>query len=82
MATIKDLKEWLNRFPDETIVEFGVQGKSGNYESYGPLNFITPTLDSIDSGDGWEFMDFRTNPFVKEKDEAFGKCYLRIGEPN
>jgi hypothetical protein len=25
MTTRKDLQEWLNRFPEDTIIEFGIQ---------------------------------------------------------
>lgn len=80
MATIKELKEWLNRFPEDTIVEFGIQQKSGNYEAYGAVHFVTPTLEDNDIGDGWEFTDMRNNQFVKEDATYFGKCFLRLGE--
>jgi hypothetical protein len=30
--------------------------------------------------DGWEFIDFRNNQYVKEDDEHFAKCFLRLGE--
>jgi hypothetical protein len=65
MTTRKDLQEWLNRFPEDTIIEFGIQ-----------------QLEDSDVGDGWEFTDFRSNKFVKPDAEHFGKCYLRIGEPD
>ena len=80
MATIKDLKEWLNRFPDDTIIEFGIQQRAGNYESYGAVNFESPNLTDNDIGDGWEFTDFRSNQFVKKDAPCYGKCYLRLGE--
>ena len=79
MTTVKEFKEWLNRFPDDTVVEVGVQKPGGNYESYGPVDFVSPELTD-DSGDGWEFFDFRNNQFVKESDVRFGKCYLQLGE--
>lgn len=82
MTTKKELIEWLNRFPDETIIEVGIQQRAGNYESYGCLNFTSPKLEDSDSGEGWEFMDFRDSKFTKQTDDNFGKCYLRIGEPN
>jgi hypothetical protein len=65
MTTRKDLQEWLNRFPEDTIIEFGIQ-----------------QLEDSDIGDGWEFTDFRNNRFVKPDAKHFGKCYLRIGEPD
>jgi hypothetical protein len=80
MTTKKEFIEWLNRFPDETIIEVGIQGTSGNYESYGCLNFVSPILTDSDVGDGWEFSDFRNNKFVKETDERHNKSFLRLGE--
>ena len=80
MTTLKDLKEWLNRFPDDTIIEFGIQQRAGNYEAYGAVKFENPKLTNNDIGEGWEFMDFRNNQFVKEDATYFGKCYLRLGE--
>lgn len=80
MTTIKEFKEWLNRFPDDTIIEVGIQQMSSNFESYGAINFESPKLDGGDCGHGWEFIDFRNNRFVKEDEPHFGKCYLRLGE--
>jgi hypothetical protein len=80
MATIKEFKEWLNRFPEDTIIEVGIQGRAGNYEAYGAVNFETLKLEDNDYGYGWEFLDFRTNQFIKEDSTYFGKCYLRLGE--
>jgi len=80
MTTRKQLQEWLDRFPEDAIVEVGIQQSSRNYESYGGVDFISPELKDDDYGDGWEFMDFRNNRFVKENDEHFGKTYLRLGE--
>jgi len=81
MTTRKDLQEWLNRFPEDTIIEFGIQQEAGGYQSYGSVEFETPILEDSDIGDGWEFSDFRNNQFVKPDAKHFGKCYLRIGEP-
>ena len=82
MTTIKEFKEWLNRFPEDTIVEFGIQQHARNYESYGAVNFISPTLENADSGNGWEFIDFRDNKYVNQDAPHFGKCYLTLGESN
>ena len=80
MATIKEFKEWLNRFPEDTIIEVGIQGRAGNYEPYGAVHFESPKLEDNDCGNGWEFIDLRTNQFVKEDAPYFGKCYLKLGE--
>jgi len=78
MTTIKEFKEWLSQFPEDTIVEVSIQQPSRGYESYGCIEFASPNLEN---GDGWEFLDFRNNKFVKENYEHFGKCFLRLGEP-
>ena len=80
MTTIKEFKEWLNRFPDDTIVEVGIQQMAGVDEAYGDVHFESPKLEDNDCGTGWEFIDFRNNKFVKESSPYFGKCYLSIGE--
>lgn len=81
MTTRKQLQEWLNRFPEDTIIEVGIQQKADNYESYGSLEFVSPELIDNDTGEGWEFMDFRKNRFTKETDAHFNKTFLRLGEP-
>lgn len=80
MATRKEFQEWLNRFPEDTIIEFAIQELAPTYESYGAINFKTPNLDDNDYGEGWEFSDFTDNQFVKPGEEHFGKKYLKIGE--
>lgn len=85
MATVKDLKEWLNRFPDETIVEFGVQQEAGAYQSYGCVDFITPNLDvnsNHSCGEGWDFSDFRIIKSEAPDPNVNGLCFLEIGEGN
>ena len=80
MTTRKELQEWLNRFPEDTIIEFAIQQEASAYQSYGSVEFETPRLDDSDIGDGWEFIDFKNNQFVLPESAHFGKCYLRIGE--
>ena len=80
MTTIKEFKEWLNRFPDETIIEIAIQQRSCNYESYGPIQFKAIDFDDSDMGEGWEFNDFRNNKFIKPDSFYFGKCTLELGE--
>jgi len=80
MTTRKDLQEWLNRFPEDTIIEIGIQEEPHGYDNYGRVNFDTPILEDSDIGDGWEFIDLRGNSLVKPDAKHFDKCYLRIGE--
>ena len=82
MTTIKDLKKWLERFPEDTIVEFLFQQPADRFEAYGAALFNSPKLTDDDSGDGWNLIDFTKYEFVKESDECFGKKYLELGERN
>jgi len=81
MTTRKELQDWLNRFPEDTIIEFAMCKESGNgYMSYNVVTFDSPTLTDNDYGDGWDFRDFRNNKHVKPDQPFFGKCYLTLGE--
>lgn len=83
MATIKELKEWLNQFPDDTEVLFAKQQSPPAWESYGCVEFVEPDLtlltENYGYGDNWELTDFTGNQFVKEESPDFNKKYLRIG---
>ena len=39
MATLKEFKEWLERFPEDTIVQVAIQEESSQWEAYGPVRF-------------------------------------------
>lgn len=80
MTTIKELKQWLNNFPEDTIVEFAVQQPASMYQSYGDVKFLQPNLQRSDADEGWEFLDFIDNQYVKKDAPHFGKCFLRFGE--
>ena len=80
MVTVKELKKWLDRFPDDTIVEVGMQEAHSGWESYGEVTFKSPELKDSDSGEGWHFVDFRSNTCTKPHQPHYGKCYLQLGE--
>ena len=82
MSTVKDLKEWLNKFPDDAIVEVAFQDAPPAYTPFGEMYFDAINLEGDDCGEGWEFVDFRNNPFVKEDYPSYGKCVLKLGQPN
>lgn len=44
-------------------------------ESDGPIMFW-----SCINGDGWSFIDFRNNQFIKPDSFNSGKCFLTLGE--
>ena len=78
MATVKELKEWLNRFPDDTIVEVGIQEFPSGYESWGPLTFHEIKLEDSDYGEGWEFTDYSKETHKDSK--RYGQKILSFGE--
>ena len=80
MTTRKELQEWLNQFPEDTIIEFGFQEEPVSWESNGAVDFKSPQLEDNEIGKGWEFVDFRDNRFVKPEQVHFGKCFLKLGE--
>ena len=73
MTTVKKLKEWLEQFPEDTIVDFTSTRNNS-------ISFKTVDIDNCDDDNGWEFTDFRNNKFVKSDADHYGKCYLTIGE--
>ena len=80
MSTIKELKEWLNRFPEDTIIKVGIQEEPTGYESYGRVNFSEMKLENTDCGDGWEYVDFTENSLIKSDSKLYAKKYLFFGE--
>jgi len=80
MATVRELKEWLNRFPEDTIVEVGVQESPSGYESWGPVKFVELKLEDSDFGEGWEFTDFTGNKFTSIDSRHYNKKFLQLGE--
>lgn len=83
-VTIKDLKKFLEQFPEDTLVEFAFQKDSPRWESFGKVEFESPVLEKEEewstSGPGWEFLDFRGNQFIKPDSDSFGKTFLLLGE--
>ena len=81
-VTIEEFKKWLDKFPTETIVEVAFQQEPTGCESYGNITFKSPKLKSNNSedGEGWGFIDFRNNEYVKKDSPNYGKCFLLLGE--
>jgi len=70
MTTRKEFQEWLNRFPEDTIIRVGVQSSPSAYQSYGNVVFVVPNLEDSDYGDCWEYSDYN------------GERNLKLGEAN
>lgn len=73
MTTVKEFRDWLGRFSDDTIIEIEIQESPSSYESYGAVEFQDIDLEDSDIGKGWEFIDFTNNPFVKKKIHVMAK---------
>ena len=82
MTTRKELQEWLNRFPEDTLIEVGIQKEPHGYDSYGQVVFEPLILKDSDYGDGWEFHDYSKNKFVNPDEYYYGKSILTLGESN
>ena len=77
MTTVKELKEWLNRFPDDTIVQVLKQDSSspGNGANFGDLILD----DDLDFGEGWDYADYSKNKNLIPGDPLYNKKYLALG---
>jgi hypothetical protein len=80
MATLKEFKEWLEQFPEDTIVEVAMQEAASGWEAWGPVRFKEFKIPTEKWGDGFEFNDFRNNQFTTPDQPHFGKCFLQLGE--
>lgn len=72
----KQFQEWLDQFPEETIIEVAVQQSAPSYFPYGEVKF---EIFSDDPYVTYEYTDFTNNKFAKETDEYYGRKYLQLG---
>ena len=70
---LKDFKEWLNQFPDDTIVEVSVEymGLNSYYSEF-------RTFDKNDD-DHYTFIDLNGNPHVAQDNPNYNKRFLQLG---
>lgn len=75
MATVKDLKNFLNNFPDDTQVIVPIlNSKSGTLKYDEPdLRTEKPNPDTLNIGKGWEYHNYK---YKNKKRET----YLWIGD--
>lgn len=78
----KQFQEWLEQFPEDTIIELAFQENPGFYQSYGPVLFKAPELKTpeefsvyADFGEGVEYNDWSQNRFSNSTEKT-----LRLGE--
>ena len=72
--TVRDLKKWLNNFPNNAIVEIAIQ------EDCGEVEFKEIELENKEIGEGWEYIDFTNNPWIEKCDKRYNKKILKFGE--
>jgi hypothetical protein len=72
----KKFQEWLEQFPEETIIEVQIQQEAHPYQSYGSC--IATEFKDNDL-EMFEFVDFTNNQFVKINEPYFGKKILTLG---
>lgn len=86
---VKEFREFLAQFDDDTIVECVLHYRgSGYYDQGGTASLVDFTPDVVypEAGgvpycgnDHFEYTDFTDNPFVKPTQEHYQKKYLTIG---
>ena len=71
---LKDFKEWLNQFPDDTIVETLVV-------KWGYYNDVDVTFTPFDqnNADLYDFIDLEGNPHVTQENPNYNKRFLYLG---
>jgi len=74
--TVKELKKWLNHFPDDAEVHIPVLEESRNW---------SPDTTKFQKFEGesccdYEYIDFTKNQFVKVDHPFYGKKALFLGE--
>ena len=67
---LKDFKEWLNQFPDDTIVQ--VPEEQGGYERYSSFKVFDPDDHSL-------YADYINNPMVRPDNFLYNKRILQLG---
>jgi len=68
---LKDFKEWLNQFPDDTIIEVSVE-RGTSYQAYS-------CFDEFDPEDHSNYLDLTGNPHIKVDSELYNKRFLQLG---
>jgi hypothetical protein len=82
-----EFQKWLDQFPEDTIIEVGLQEEAPAYGAYGAVHFHEFHQYDEDEcihdecGTFFEYTDFTQNRFVVRDPThpAYGKKILRIG---
>jgi hypothetical protein len=74
---VKEFREWLKQFPEETIVEVGIQATPDLYQSYGALVF---NEFQGDEDEDYQYIDLTNNLRVKDPANRTRTLYLGTEE--
>lgn len=57
MTTVKEFRQWLKRFPEDTEIRVPIRQPPSEHESYGDMGFQGVDVRDHSNGEGWEFLD-------------------------
>ena len=72
---VKEFKEWISQFPDDTIVEV-IETIDGGYNG----TAVTTREFTGAEFEDYEFTDFTDNQFVKPENPWHNKRYIKFGK--
>lgn len=73
----KEFQQWLDQFPEDTIIEVGVQNAPLMYCPYGSVsvvNFVGKEYEDF------EYTDLTDNKLVEPSQPYYKKRYLLLGQ--
>jgi hypothetical protein len=71
----KEFQEWLEQFPEDTVIEVGIQQSAPSYCPYGEVKFE----EFVGDYDQHDLNDFRGNNTIGNQHKYYGKVYLQLG---
>lgn len=57
MATIKELKKWLENFDEEATVLVGQSEAPKTAQDFGEVHLFSPNLEDTNEGEGWTYKE-------------------------
>jgi hypothetical protein len=76
MMKRKEFQQWLDQFPEDTIIEVMVQEESGSWESYGAC--YATVFEAVEF-DHYEYTNFTGNPLITPDRPSYNRGYLVLG---
>jgi hypothetical protein len=76
MMKRKEFQQWLDQFPEDTIIEVIVQDDPETFQSYGACY---ATVFEAAELDHFEFIDFNVDQFMAPTESYYKKRFLLLG---